>query len=411
MAMTSVGIESMNLYAGPTYVDVRDLFTARGLDLERFDNLMMRKKSVALPCEDAVSYAVNAAKPIIDRLTPAERSRIGTVITCTESPVDFAKSLSTYIHALLGLDRNCRSLELKQACYAGMGALQLAAGVVGSGFTPGEKVLVIATDTARATARNTYAEPTQAAGAIAMLIGDRPRLLDLDPGAHGCCSYEIMDVHRPLPELETGDPDMSLLSYLDCLENCFRAYAERVEGADFQTTFDALAFHTPFAGMVKGAHRRMMRRFGKAAPAEVEADFIRRVAPSLHHCVEVGNIYAGTVFMALCGEITAGRRAGRIGLFSYGSGCSSEFLSGLVPEGAAAHLDAMAIDGGLARRLPIDVATYDRILDLNDEWRFGIKDKEVDTGPYADLYDAFFAGRGLLRLKRVSTYHREYEWS
>jgi len=279
--MARVGIEAINLYAGPAYIDVRELFAQRGLDAERLDNLMMEKKSVALPCEDAVSYAVNAAKPIVDRLTQSERRSIELLITCTESPVDFGKSLSTYVHDLLGLDRHCRVLEMKQACYSATAAIQLAAGMAASEFSPGAKALVIATDVARATARNTYAEPTQAAGAVAMLVGNEPRLLELDPGASGCCSYEIMDVCRPRAELETGDPDLSLLSYLDCMEHCVRAYMDRVEGVDLQNTFDLFAFHTPFAGMVKGAHRRLMRRLLGAGSDRIEADFLRRVAPSI----------------------------------------------------------------------------------------------------------------------------------
>lgn len=410
--MPRAGIEAIGIYAGPASVSVHELFTARGLDTERLSHLMMEAKSVALPFEDAVSYGVNAARRIVQRLSDAERKQIGLVLTCTESPVDFGKSLSTYIHDWLELDSNCRVLEVKQACYSGVAALQLAASFVGSGFQPGAKALVVCTDVARATARNTYAEPTQAAGAVAMLVSDQPRLLDLDIGATGQHTYEVMDVCRPEAHLETGDPDLSLLSYLDCLEHAFERYREVVEGADYRSTFDCLAFHTPFAGMVKGAHRRMMRRLG-ATPAEIEADFGRRVAPSLHYCVQVGNIYAGTVFLALCGLFASPQvRAGsRVGVYSYGSGCCSEFFSGLIPDGARAAWREMDFDAELARRVPLTMAQYERTLDLNDEWRMGIKDKVAERAPFAGVYEQFFEGRGLLTLTAVNNYHREYAWS
>ncbi|AUX43588.1 3-hydroxy-3-methylglutaryl-ACP synthase [Sorangium cellulosum] len=413
MRNTRVGIEAINLYAGPTYVSVKDMFEARKLDVSRLDNLNMNKKSVGLPCEDAVTYAVNAAKPFIDRLTPEERNRIETVITVTESPVDFGKSLSTYVHDLLGLHPNCRLMEVKQACYAGAGSLQVACAIAASGFSPGSKVLLICTDIARAVARDTYAEPAQAAGAVAMLISDRPVLWEIDPGASGRHSYEVMDVCRPMAELETGDPDLSLLSYLDCLEKSFKEYANHVEGASFRDTFDYLAFHTPFAGMVKGAHRRMMRRMQGAGAAEIEEDFRKRVAPSLHYCTEVGNIYAGTVFLALCGVIASAPLgpSNRVGMFSYGSGCSSEFFSGLVPASARQILDTMDIAGRLSRRVRLDVPRYDEILDLNAEWCFGLKDKTVDRAPFGDLYERFFQGQGLLTLTAIKGFHREYAWS
>lgn len=408
-----VGIESINVYGGRTFLDVRQLFEARGLDLARFDNLMMEKKSVGLPCEDPVTNGVNAAKPIVDRLAPEERKRIEMVIVSTESGLDFGKSMSTYIHAHLGLGRNCRLFEVKQACYGGTAAFQMAANFVASGASPGGKVLVVATDTARAAAKNTYAEPSQAVGAVALLVGDRPEILELDFGANGVYGYEVMDTCRPEAHLELGDPDLSLLSYLDCVENAYAAYVERVNAVDFQDSFSYLAFHTPFAGMVKGAHRMMMRKLKQAPPPVSDADFEARVAPSLRHCVRIGNIYSATLYLALCSLIDHGDFRGprRVGLFSYGSGCSSEFYSGIVTATAQEKLRALGIGRALDDRHPLTMAEYDRLLDLNLEWIFGIRDKEATTEAYADIYERYVAGRGLLVLKRVAGYHREYDWS
>ena len=137
------------------------------------------------------------------------------------------------------------------------------ANFVASNVSPGAKALVIATDIARAAAKGTYAEPSQGVIAVAMLVSRQPEILELDFGANGYYSYEVMDTCRPDAAIEVGDPDLSLLSYLDCLEGSYRHYLEKVEGADWQNTFQYLVFHTPFAGMVKGAHRRMMRKLQK----------------------------------------------------------------------------------------------------------------------------------------------------
>ena len=40
-----------------------------------------------------------------------------------------------------------------------------------------------------------------------------------------------MDSCRPTPEIETGDADLSLLSYLDCIENSFLAYCRKQGGS------------------------------------------------------------------------------------------------------------------------------------------------------------------------------------
>src|SRR5262245_22270190 len=104
----TVGIEALNVFGGTCFVNVDKLAAHRGLDLTRFRNLLMNEKSVALTYEDPVTFGVNAAKPIIDALSPAERNSIELVITATESGIDFGKSMSTYFHDLLGLSRNCR---------------------------------------------------------------------------------------------------------------------------------------------------------------------------------------------------------------------------------------------------------------------------------------------------------------
>ena len=411
-----VGIEAINLYGGPTYLQVRTLFEARGLDLERFENLMMEKKSVALPCEDPVTNGVNAAKPLIDRLDEQARNRIEMVIVGSESGLDFGKAMSTYVHDYLGLSRECRLFEVKQACYGGTAALQMAANFVASGVSPGASVLVVATDVARGLDSGDslhYAEPSQGTGAVAMLVSEKPTVLELDFGANGYHSYEVMDTCRPRADVERGDPDLSLLSYLDCLDASYRSYARKVEGVDLRNTFNYLAFHTPFGGMVKGAHRKLMRGILRAKPDEIAEDFRLRVQPSLNYCVQVGNVYSATIYFALCGLIDSAPISGhqRVGLFSYGSGCSSEFFSGVVSEASKADLANLKIQQRLDARIQLDMPTYEKLEQLNRAQVLGEENQEVNLHPVQDLYDRFFAGSGLLVLKRIKKFHREYDWS
>lgn len=409
----NVGIESLNAYVTRACVDIRELFIERQLNLERFPNLMMVEKSVNLPWEDPVTNAVNAAKPIIDKLTPQERDSIEMLITSSESGLDFGKSLSTYIHDYLGLSKHCRLFEIKQACYAGTAALQMASSYVAANVSPGAKVLVVSADVSRDASHITYAEPSQGVASIAMLVSAKPEIFSLDLGASGLFGHEIMDGCRPLPEIETGDPDLSLMNYMHCLENAFKHYTTRRVGVDFQTSFDYLAFHTPFAGLVKASHKKLMRELKQASPEEIEADFIQRIEPSLSYCRHVGNIYSGTLYLALTGIIDTAQYENNknIGLFSYGSGCSSEFYSGTITPQSKQKLAAMKIKEALETRAKLPIATYDRILKLNAEWVFGVKDKKVDFTQFADIYNTHFSGRKLLTLTGVNNFHREYQWS
>ncbi len=401
-----VGIERMGVDAGAASVDVEELARARGLDPRRFANLLMRRKSLAFRFEDPVTFAVNAARPVVDGLDEAARASIEAVIVATESGIDWGKSVANYVHEQLGLGRRCRSFEIKQACYGGTAALQTAAAMVAAGQI--RRALVIATDIARCVPHS-YAEPAQGSAAVTLLVGPDAEILALEPGASGIHSYQVMDSCRPTADVETGDVDLSLLSYLDCIEKSFLAYRERVGAVDFREDFAYLACHTPFGGMVKGAHRTMMRKFHQAPPPVVEEDFRRRVAPALSFCQDVGNIYSGTVFLALAGILAEGdfSEPRRIGLFSYGSGCASEFYSGIATAEGARRVRALGIDRALAARRELDIPAYEALLATERPSLFGVRDAVVDPGPFADVLVGL-AGTGRVVLTGICGFERTY---
>jgi polyketide biosynthesis 3-hydroxy-3-methylglutaryl-CoA synthase-like enzyme PksG len=408
-----IGIEAICPYVGRTSIGVDDLFAARGLDAGRMANLLMERKSVNLPIEDAVTNAVNAAKPLVDALAPVEREAIELVIVGTESGLDFGKPISTYVAHYLELPRRCRSFEIKHACYGGTAALQMAMSFVRASPRPGVKALVVAADAASAAARNTYWEPSQGAGAVAMIVGNAARTLAVDYGANGYCSFEVMDTLRPRPELEVGDSDLSLLSYMTCLQESYAHYSELVEGADLRTTFRYIVLHTPFAGMVKSAHRRLMGKSSDLCGEEIEADFARRVEPSIRFCKQVGNIYSAALYLAICSLLEHGDfdSSERIGLFSYGSGCASEFYSGGVGLEGVRRLRDLQVSKAIADRCELSLAEYEVISDLSAQRMAGVRDFTPDISSYERAFAAKFAGTGLLVLDNISNFHRRYRWA
>jgi polyketide biosynthesis 3-hydroxy-3-methylglutaryl-CoA synthase-like enzyme PksG len=415
--MTAVGIEAINTFAGSAFVNVEKLARHRNLDVTRFSNLLMKEKTVALPYEDPITYGVNAARPLVEALSPEERDRIEMVITCTESAFDFGKSMSTYFHKLLGLNRNCRLFEIKNACYSGVAGLQTAVNFILSQSSPGAKALVIATDITRfvtveggeaLTQDWSFFEPSAGAGAVAMIVSDTPYVFQVDAGASGYYGFEVMDTCRPVPDSEAGDADLSLLSYLDCFEGAYREYKKRVDGADFATTFSYLAMHTPFGGMIKGAHRDMMRKQHKAAPKDIETDFDRRVVPGLKYCQRVGNVMGATTMLSLLSTIQHGDFSApqRIGVFSYGSGCCSEFFSGVATKDGQDRVRALRIDDQLARRYELTMDEYDRILVNSGAVKFGTRNVKADTTFIPQALRA--QGPETLFLSEIREFHREY---
>ena len=418
--MIAVGIEAMNVFGGTASLDVLQLARHRGLDTGRFENLLMKEKAVALPCEDPVSYGVNAARPLVDSLSEAEKSRIEMLITCTESGIDFGKSISTYIHHYLGLNRNCRLFELKQACYAGTAGFQMGVNFILSQASPGAKALVIATDISRFMAADggdaltsdwSFAEPSGGAGAAALLVSETPYVFQVDVGANGYYGYEVMDTCRPVPDGGAGDADLSLLSYLDCCEQAYLEYKKRVSGVDYRDTFQYLAFHTPFGGMVKGAHRTMMRKLAQARPPEIEADFQQRVMPGMIYCQRVGNIMSATLFLSLASTIDQGRfdSPRRVGCFSYGSGCCSEFFSGIVTAQGQERLGRLGIESHLNERYQLSMDEYDTLLKGSGEVRFGTRNVRLDLQLIPGAL-ASCRGKELLFLEEISEFHRKYRW-
>lgn len=418
--MIPVGIEAMNVFGGSACLDVMQLAEHRKLDTQRFENLLMKEKAVAMPYEDPVTFGVNAAKPIIDSLSEAEKDRIELVITCTESGVDFGKSMSTYIHDQLGLNRNCRMFELKQACYSGTAGLQMAIGFILSQASPGAKALVVATDISRFMVVEggealmedwSFAEPSGGAGAVALLVSEKPNVFQIDVGANGYYGYEVMDTCRPVPDSEAGDADLSLMSYLDCSEQAFLEYQRRVADVDYQNTFQFLSFHTPFGGMVKGAHRTMMRKMAKAKGRAIEEDFQRRVMPGLTFCQRVGNIMGATIFLSLASTIANAEynEQSRIGCFSYGSGCCSEFYSGTITSKSQEIIRSFEIERGLNERYRLSMEEYDALLLGSGAVKFGTRNVTLDKQlvPEARVSPQ---GKERLYLKSINEFHREYEW-
>jgi polyketide biosynthesis 3-hydroxy-3-methylglutaryl-CoA synthase-like enzyme PksG len=424
--MTPVGIEAINLYGGSAFVDVMQLAAHRKLDTARFDNLLMKQKSVALPFEDPVSFAINAAKPIIDSLSDQEKDRIELLITCSESGIDFGKSISTYVHHYLDLNRNCRLFELKQACYSGTAGLQMAVNFILSQVSPGAKALVIATDLSRflvtedgdaLTMDWAFFEPSGGAGAVALLVSEAPEIFQMDVGANGYYSFEVMDTCRPVPDSEAGNADLSLLSYLDCCDQTFQEYKKRVPEVDYRTSFRYLCFHTPFGGMVKGAHRNMMRKHSDINRDEINEDFNERAQPGLTYCQRVGNIMGATIMVSLLSAIENGAfdTPQRIGCFSYGSGCCSEFYSGVASASGQKKLAVMLIARQLDARHELTMDEYDAILNGSHAVKFGTRNVLLDLTLIPAVWDSIRSqvvttGRRRIFLKEIKDFYRTYEW-
>ena len=328
------------------------------------------------PDEDIVTMAASAARPILDK---AGREGIELLIFATESGVDHSKAAAMFLHGLLKLPTRCRAVELKQACYGATAGLQFAASMVTG--QPGMKALIVGSDIARYDLRSP-GEPTQGAGAVAMLVTVNPRVLALDPET-GLYAEDVMDFWRPnYREEALVDGKYSMRVYLSALEECWKQYAERT-GRQFHD-IARYCYHLPFTRMAEKAHIRLAKfaALKELTGAELETE----IGDSLRYNRITGNTYSASLYEGLtslldqCADDLAGQR---IGLFSYGSGCMGEYFSGVVQPGYRAHLFTDRQKALLGGRTELTYRQYEDIFQLGFPTDGGDHTfAQYRTGPY-----------------------------
>ena len=392
--MKKVGIDAIAVAVPEGYLDLADLGAARGVPASKYtEGLGVNKMAIAKAHEDTVALAANAARRALHK-AGVSPSTIGLCIIGTETGVDHSKAASAYLHRMLELPQNCRTYETKHACYGGTAGVLTALDWIASGSARGRNALVICSDIARY-ALHSAGEPTQGAGAVAMIIGENPRLLEIDLGVSGSYSKDVDDFWRPLYSKEAFvDGHFSVQCYLDAIAGAHQSYREVASSVGLDATPVRRVYHVPYGKMAKKAHRHLCTSAGMT-DVEADASFANEVSSSLRLPSEIGNIYTGSLYLALASllHFEADQIEGqRIGLFSYGSGCTAEYFSGRVVEGAAAFVQTLEIAQPLANRRRYTIAEYETIRRA---------DNEIDNRPVESHNFPPFAFVGVEQDRRV----------
>ncbi|GAB0106181.1 hydroxymethylglutaryl-CoA synthase [Nocardia sp. JMUB6875] len=350
MNLPAVGIHDLTFATTHYALELATLAQHRGIDPDKYlIGLGQEAMSIPAPDEDIVTMAASAAAPILERHGTTHPR---TILFATETGVDQSKAAGLYLHPLLDLPRNIRVVELKQACYAGTAALQLAAALVTR--NPTEQVLVIASDIAKYDL-DSPGEPTQGAAAAAMLITANPAILRLDPPS-GLYSTDIMDFWRPnYRTTALVDGKLSITAYLNSVTGAWTDY-QRHGGLPL-TDFTAFCYHQPFTKMAYKAHRHLLDHEGAQSNSDaIEAD----IGATTHYNRMIGNSYTASLYLALASLLdhTDDLTDRPVGLLSYGSGNVAEFFAGTVIQGYREHLRTAAHKDSITRRKPIDYEHY-----------------------------------------------------
>ena len=205
MNKKNIGISGLSAYLPPYRVWLEDWCDWTGQQWPKIREVVGRSFRVRGPNQSVYTMAATAVMRLINQYD-IDPSRIKFLALGTESSTD--NSAGAIIvkgmvdRALLAsgrpqIARSCEVPEFKHACLGGVygmkGAIRhLALDGAGS------QAIVVCADIAEY-ARGSSGEPTQGAGAVAMLLEENPTLAEVDLIRSGSASdYRIMDFRKPM---------------------------------------------------------------------------------------------------------------------------------------------------------------------------------------------------------------------
>lgn len=413
----AVGIDDLSVYVPGLFLPLAGEFSqSRGIDPGKLiKGIGIERMAVPDAHEDAATMAAMSLLDLMRRcdLVPDD---IGKIYVGTESAVDEAKAMGTYVIGMLekvygsGSFQDCSTVEFKSACIGTTFALESL-----SYWAAAEDVdkvgIVIASDVAKYPLRSS-GEYTQGAGSVALLVKKNPRLVNLEQ-IYGCFTRDENDFFRPMGcTTATVNGKHSNQCYLDAMQGAFDSFARKTarsgaitpkEGECVTDFIDHFLFHIPYPRMVEYASAAIFRRdwlgcqrrqevekeIGKEPEARdyedledlklyqaAKADYARRfsrskqfqeaylakVADTATLSRSVGNIYTGSIYLGLASllELQKIRPGERLCFGAYGSGCSALVFSAIV-QPKATSVPLRGIVKRLEERRQISLQEYERL--------------------------------------------------
>ena len=410
----AVGIDDLSVYVPRLFLPLAGEFSNnRGIDPSKLiKGIGIERMAVPDAHEDAATMAAMSLLDLMRR-TGLRPEEIGKIYVGTESALDEAKALGTYVIGMLeqiygkGSFQECSTVEFKAACIGTTFALESQSYWVAQ-EEEGKVGIVIASDVAKYPLASA-GEYTQGAGSVALLVKKNPRLLALEQ-IYGSFTRDENDFFRPMGcTTAVVNGKHSNQCYLDAMRGAFDSFAAKAkrlkaiapEKGECVTDFvDHLLFHIPYPRMVEYASAAVFRHdwresqryseieqeLGQEPKAleyddpekyqAAEADYARHFAKSKQFLQayqakvrdtatlsrQVGNIYTGSIYLGLASllemqKIHAGER---LCFGAYGSGCSALFFSAIVQQ-QVASVPLRGLVQRLEERRQISLQDYERL--------------------------------------------------
>jgi hydroxymethylglutaryl-CoA synthase len=202
---TPVGISGLAVHVPPYRVRLEDWCEWNGGDWAKVRNVIGHSFRMLGPQQSVYTMAANAVLRLIQRYDVNPQD-VGFLGLGTESSTDnsagaiIVKGIvdeALIAQGLTPLSRHCEVPEFKHACLGGVYALKNALRYLSSDGH-NRQAIVICSDIALYE-RSSSGEPTQGAGAVAMLLEANPVMANIDLNESGSASnYRAVDFRKPI---------------------------------------------------------------------------------------------------------------------------------------------------------------------------------------------------------------------
>ena len=238
-----VGILAIEYYCPNLCVRARDIEVLQGRHSQYTVGRGQENVTFCSDDEDAVSMAMSVFHRLMDRCE-LEYSEIGRLEVGTESQVDRAKSIKSFLMQFFAKDGLCNveGTDTYNACYGGTNAFFNAVNWVQSDAWNGKYAVVICTDAA------VHSDPDHlqqiGASSLALLIGPRAPLV-LEQQRVSFMKH-AWDFYRPIGWHNNDvvvNMELATEQYEEALLWCQEEFARSLGASDLLSLYSFVAFH------------------------------------------------------------------------------------------------------------------------------------------------------------------------
>ena len=412
------GIDAISFDVAKIHLPINTLAKARNIEPEKLEKgLGLIKMTLPDTHQDTVVFGANALTKLISD-HDINLNEIARIYVGTESVIDSSKPISSFLIALLEQKfgentlSECDVVDFTFACIGGVDALQNCIDFIK--LNPTKKAIVVTTDFAKYDLNST-GEYTQGAGALAMLITSKPRIIAFENN-WATSTKGVFDFFKPYrtisktaitgnstnePWFENLESEVEIHKDQPIFDGQYsnQCYMDRTRDAYFSfkklkntsetvyNSWNSIVMHLPYA--FQG--RRMLseiyaldasntiicgdedtseyqNKLKEISKSEAYKEFVNeKLMPAEIASSLIGNLYTGSIFMGLLSTLTHFYDTEKeisdstFGFLAYGSGSKSKVFEGIIQKDWKLAIADVNLFETINQSFEIDFETYNKL--------------------------------------------------